>query len=86
MNVMIFEEKVKHDINYIVRLAKENKANIRYRLEKLPMNDDYDTAVHEYISSIENYIRNNKDDYLEMVIDDLIDYYVVNQEYYEDKF
>ena len=53
-----------------------------YWLEKLPMQEDYDELVHEYINDLKYMIKHRYKDYFESIVDDLVSYYYVNQELY----
>lgn len=59
-----------------------NPKEANYWLEKLPMEGDYDEAVHDCINSLKFAIMNKDKDYFESAIEDLIEHYYINQDLY----
>lgn len=75
-------EEIKQEIIYDLEKAWENPNEMSYWLEKLPMQEDYDEAVHDYINSLKFAIMNNDEDYFDACFEDLILHYYINQESY----
>lgn len=76
-------EEIRQEIIYDLSKAWENPNDMSYWLEKLPMEEDYDETVHDFISNLKYAIRHNDKEYFECNINDLIEHYYINQEYYE---
>ena len=79
-------EEIRESINYTLEKAWENPSEARYYLEQLPYdtNSDYDNTVHEFfISALAYEIREANRENFEIVSNDLVEHYFVNQEYYE---
>lgn len=51
-------------------------------VRKLPMVEDYD-EVHNYMSILEQDIRNQDREYFDFNVDELVDFYYINQEDYD---
>ena len=75
-------EDIKQEIILDLQKAWENPNEMSYWLEKLPMQEDYDELVHEYINDLKYMIKHRYKDYFESIVDDLVSYYYVNQELY----
>lgn len=75
-------EEIKQEIIYDLAKAWENPNEMSYWLEKLPMQGDYDEAVHEYINDLKYMIKHRYKDYFKSIVDDLVYYYYINQESY----
>lgn len=75
---------IENDIDYIIDKAIRHKKQIRYYLEKLPMVEDYDTKIHEYINQIEYYIDNI--DAIDIIKSEMVEYYYYNWNIYKDMF
>lgn len=75
-------EEIKQEIIYDLSKAWENPNEMSYWLEKLPMQGDYDEAVHDCINSLKFAIMNNDEDYFDVCFEDLVLHYYVNQESY----
>lgn len=75
------KELIKKSIEYLLERAWE----ARYYLEQLPYNkdNDCDETVHYFISKLEYQIKKENREYYDYYVDDLIEHYFVNQEYYE---
>lgn len=80
------EERIRSEFDYIIRNAKNDRQNIRYWLEKLPTSEDYDVTLHDYMTPLESAIRKGDDEYVEILVDELVDYYMVNWEEYGERF
>lgn len=77
------KEEIRKEIILDLEAAWENPNEMSYWLEKLPMQGDYDGAVHDIIDELEYAIRHNDKEYFECNINDLIEHYYINQEDYE---
>lgn len=79
------KELIKKSIEYLLERAWENQNEARYYLEQLPhdKNSDYDETVNYFISKLEHQIKKENREYYDYYVDDLIEHYFVNQEYYE---
>lgn len=81
------KELIKKSIEYLLESAWENQNEAKYYLEQLPhdKDSDYDETVHDFISKLEYQIKkeNREREYYDYDVDDLIEHYFVNQEYYE---
>ena len=75
-------EDIKQEIILDLQKAWENPVEATYWLEGLPMQGDYDEAVHDCINSLKFAIMNEDKDYFESAIEDLIEHYYFNQELY----
>ncbi len=76
-------EEIRKSIILDLEKAYENKNEASYWLEKLPMVEEYDFGVHDYISLLENNIRHQDREYFDFNIDELVDFYYINQEEYD---
>lgn len=80
----VIRNKIKESIIYDLEKAySSNGQAISYWLEKLPMIEDYDEEVHNYISILEQDIRNQDREYFDFNIEELVDFYYINQEDYD---
>ena len=61
----------------------ENKNEMSYWLEKLPMVKEWDEEVHNYITQLKNDIRHQDRESFDFYVDELVDVYFNNQENYE---
>ena len=81
------KELIKKSIEYLLERAWENPNEAKYYLEQLPhdKDSDYDETVHDFIIKLEYQIKkeNREREYYDYDVDDLIEHYFVNQEYYE---
>lgn len=75
-------DDIKQEIILDLKKAWDNPKEANYWLEGLPMQGDYDKAVHDCINSLKFAIMNKDEDYFESAIEDLIEHYYVNQELY----
>ena len=76
-------EEIRNEIILDLEAAWGNPNEKSYWLEKLPMEEDYDEAVHDIIDELKYAIRHNDKEYFERNINDLIEHYYINQEDYE---
>ena len=76
-------EEIRNAIILDLEAAWENQNEIDYWLEKLPMEEDYDEAVHDIIDELKYAIRHTDKEYFECNINDLIENNYINQEDYE---
>lgn len=76
-------EEIRESIILNLEKAFNNKNEASYWLEKLPMVEDYDEEVHNYISILEQDIRNQDREYFDFNIEELVDFYYINQEDYD---
>ena len=77
------KKEIRNEIILDLEAAWENPNEKSYWLEKLPMEEDYDEAVHDIIDELEYAIRHNDKEYFECNVNDLIEHYYINQEDYE---
>lgn len=79
------KELIKKSIEYLLERAWEKPNEARYYLKQLPYNknSDCDETVHYFISKLEYQIKKENREYYDYYVDDLIEHYFVNQEYYE---
>ncbi len=70
-------------IAYEIHNAFQEKSRCSYWLEQLPMmkDADFDPEVHEYIKHLQDSLNNKE--FFDRVVEYLVDYYYVNQEYYD---
>ena len=76
------KDDIKQEIVLYLQKAWDNPKEANYWLEGLPMQEDYDELVHEYINDLKYMIKHRYKDYFESIVDDLVSYYYVNQELY----
>lgn len=76
-------EEIRESIILVLEKAFNNKNEASYWLEKLPMVEDYDEEVHNYISILEQDIRNQDREYFDFNVDELVDFYYINQKDYD---
>lgn len=76
-------EEIKSSIILDLEKAWENKNEMSYWLEKLPMVKEWDEEVHNYITQLKNDIRHQDRESFDFNVDELVDVYFNNQENYE---
>lgn len=62
---------------------KSKNQEISYWLEKLPMVEEYDEDVHNYMSMLKYDIRKQDKESFDFNVNELVDFYYINQENYE---
>ncbi len=62
---------------------KSKNQEISYWLEKLPMVEEYDEDVHNYMSMLKYDIRKQDRESFDFNVNELVDFYYINQENYE---
>ncbi len=62
---------------------KSKNQEISYWLEKLPMVEEYDEDVHNYMSMLKYDIRKQDRESFDFNVNELVDFYSINQENYE---
>lgn len=75
-------EEIRNEIIYDLEEAWEHHDQVSYWLEKLPMQGDYDEKVHDFIHCLKYAIIHSDREYYDIVINDLVEQYYVNQENY----
>ena len=78
---MLSREEIKRKMDYVLSNAWESRYPMG--LENLPYSGDYDTDIHTYINLLRSAIRKNDKESFDLTIDDLIEYYYINQENYD---
>lgn len=76
-------EEIKEVIILDLEKAWENLSEDNYWLEKLPMIEEYDEEVNNFISLLKHNIRHKDREMFDINIDDLVEHYYLNQEKYE---
>ena len=76
-------EEIKEVIILDLEKAWENLSEDNYWLEKLPMIEEYDEEVNNFISLLKHNIRHKDREMFDINIDDLVEHYYLNQEEYE---
>lgn len=80
---MLTNKEIKEEIILDLEAAWENPNEMSYWLEKLPMIEEYDEAVEDYMSLLKHNIRHKDREMFDINIDDLVEHYYLNQEEYE---
>lgn len=75
-------EEIEKSIILDLEKAFDNKNEMTYWLEKLPMIEEYDEEVHDYMSMLEHDIRKQDRESFEFNINELIEFYWINQKDY----
>ena len=76
-------EEIRESIILVIEKAFNNKNEASYWLEKLPMVEDYDEEVHNYMSMLEHDIRHQNRESFDFNVDELVEHYFINQEQYD---
>lgn len=76
-------EEIRESIILVLEKAFNNKNEASYWLEKLPMVEDYDEEVHNYMSMLEHDIRHQNRESFDFNVDELVEHYFINQEQYD---
>lgn len=77
-------KQIRESIILDIDKAWENQNEARYWLEKLPQEEsEYDTFVEDMIKKMVYHINHNDREMFEIDIDDLVEYYHINQENYK---
>lgn len=76
-------EEIKNSIILDLEKAWETPNEASYWLEKLPMIEEYDEAVEDYMSLLKHNIRHKDREMFDINIDDLVEHYYLNQEEYD---
>ena len=76
------KQEIRQSIILDLEKAWDNPQEATYWLEKLPMWEDYDYEVHEFIKKFTSSIRSNDREIFDIYIDELVDMYFHNQEGY----
>lgn len=74
--------EIKEKIILDLEKAWGNPREANYWLEKLPMSGDYDEMVHDNINSLLFAINQRDREYFDVIINDLVANYYINQENY----
>ena len=77
------KEEIKNSIILDLEKAWETPNEASYWLEKLPMIEEYDEAVEDYMSLLKHNIRHKDREMFDINIDDLVEHYYLNQEEYD---
>lgn len=77
------KKEIKNLIILDLEKAWENPNEANYWLEKLPMVEEYDEAVEDYMSLLKHNIRHKDREMFDINIDDLVEHYYLNQEEYD---
>lgn len=77
------KKEIRNEIILDLEAAWENPNEKSYWLEKLPMEEDYDESVHDFIQCLKYAIVHKDKKYYSTITDDLIEHYYINQEDYE---
>lgn len=80
---MLTNKEIKEEIILDLEAAWENPNEMSYWLEKLPMIEEYDEVVEEYLTLLKYNIRHKDREMFDINIDDLVEHYYLNQEEYE---
>lgn len=75
-------DDIKQEIILDLQKAWENPSEANYWFEKLPMQGDYDEAVHDCVNLLKFAIMGDDQEYFNSAINILIEHYYVNQELY----
>lgn len=76
-------EQIRESIILDLEKAFNYKDEKTYWLEKLPMLEEWDEVVHDFITLFESDIRNRDIENFDFHIGELVDHYYVNQEEYD---
>lgn len=76
-------EEIKEAIILDLEKSWKNPSEASYWLEKLPMIEEYDEEVNNFINSLKYNITHKDKEMFDIYVDDLIEHYYINQEYYE---
>lgn len=77
-------EQIRENIILDLEKAYSSKnQEISYWLEKLPMIEESDEVVHDYMSMLEHDIRHQDRDSFDFNVDELVEHYFINQEQYD---
>ena len=79
----MLKKEIKNSIILDLEKAWENPNEANYWLEKLPMVEEYDEAVEDYMSLLKHNIRHKDREMFDITIDDLVEHYYLNQEEYD---
>ena len=79
----MLKKEIKNSIILDLEKAWENPNEANYWLEKLPMVEEYDEAVEDYMSLLKHNIRHKDREMFDINIDDLVEHYYLNQEEYD---
>lgn len=80
---MLTNKEIKEEIILDLEKAWENPREANYWLEKLPMIEEYDEAVQDFVGLLKNDIRHEDREMFDINIDDLVEHYYINQEDYK---
>lgn len=76
------KQEIREEIEMDLEKAYENKNEARYWLEQLPMEEEYDETVNDFVNKLENEVRHQNREDFDFYVDQLIDYYYNNYELY----
>ena len=77
------KEEIKNSIILDLEKAWETPSAASYWLEKLPIIEEYDEAVEDYMSLLKHNIQHKDREMFDINIDDLVEHYYLNQEEYD---
>lgn len=78
-DIKMEREQIRNEIIPDLEKAWENPSEVSYWMKKIPMMEEYDEDVHQFIISMRYAIMQKDREYYDSVIDDLIEHYFHNQ-------
>ena len=77
-------DEIKNYIIEYIHSALEEPSSVTYWLEKLPMTEEYDNAVHELMTPLAVAIKKQNYEDIQFYVDELTEHYYINQNDYTD--